>query len=130
MKLALAPKVAAVAEDTAAVEADKAVAVVDTVGGGAVAEADKVAAAEDTAVTEADKVAVVEDTAVTEAGEGAADEDQMGAATSDRRHLTSIVMIVSIIALQAAQNRPEKAHCFFRRLSFPLISAKSQKINR
>jgi hypothetical protein len=93
MRHALAPKVAAVAEDTAAVEADKAVAVVDTVGGGAVAEADKVAAAEATAVTEADKVAAVEGTAVTEADGGAADEDRRGAATSNHRHLTSIVMI-------------------------------------
>jgi len=87
MRLALAPKVAVVEEDTAAAEADKAVA-------GAVAEADKVAAVEDTAVTEADKVAAVEDTAVTEADEGAADEDQRGAAASKHRHLTSIVMIV------------------------------------
>ena len=78
MRLALAPKVAVVEEDTA------------------VAEEDKVVAEEVKAVAELDKVVAELDTAVAEEDEGAADEDQREAVASNHRHSTYLTMIVKI----------------------------------
>ena len=99
MRLALAPKVAGMAEDTVMAEEDKVVA--EEIK--AVAEVGKVVAEEDTVVTEVDKVVAEEDTVVTEADEGVADEDHREAVASSHRHSTNITMIAKI-----SPNEPPK----------------------
>jgi outer membrane murein-binding lipoprotein Lpp len=88
MRLALAPKVAVVAGDTAVAEEDRVVADVDK----AETEVDKVAAEVDKAETEVDKV----DTVVVAVDEGAADEGQRQTETSNHRHSTYITLVVKI----------------------------------
>ena len=81
MRLALAPKVAVVAGDTAVAEEDR-----------VVADVDKAETEVDKAETEVDKV----DTVVVAVDEGAADEGQRQTETSNHRHSTYITLVVKI----------------------------------